>query len=188
MRSRRRPPACVGVLALLWLAACAAGPVPSEPRLMIADFEDGRARWRDAGSGWKRTEVEIVDGGVAGDRAARIVFSGEGTGEAWTDLTWPVAAWPAGATHLAFWARAERPCRILVKVNLGPTHEDLEMWAAPVDLGPEWREHAIPIAALTERIFAHRQSPAVDPTRVIGIGFVERDFPVAFEVDRIGIR
>jgi hypothetical protein len=173
---------------LLLLASCAAGPAPSEPRVMIEDFESGRARWKDAGSGWKKTEVEIVEGGVAGRRAARVTISGKGEGAAWSDLTWPVGSWPEGATHIVFWARAPKACRILVKVNLGPTHEDLEMWAAAVEVGVEWREIAVAVADLRERIWAHRQSPAVEPARIIGVGFVETDVPVTFEIDRIGIR
>lgn len=154
---------------------------------MVEDFESGRARWRDAGSGWKKTEVEIVDGGVGGRKAARVSFSGKGEGEAWTDLTWPVEKWPDGATHVVFWARAAKPCRILVKANLGPTHEDLEMWATAVGITAEWREIAVALADLKERIWAHRQSPAIEPARIIGIGFVELDFPVTFEIDRIGL-
>lgn len=174
--------------ALLMLAGCAAGPAVAEPRVMVEDFESGRARWKDAGSGWKKTTVEIVDGGVAGRRAARIEFDGGGAGPAWTDLTWPVDGWPAGAREIVFWARAPRPCRVLVKINLGPTHDDLEMWGREIALDTGWTEVVVPVDSLTTFIWGHQRGAAPDASRLQGIGFVESDFPVTFEVDRIGIR
>lgn len=171
------------------LAGCATSLPPTAPRFMIEDFESGRVRWRDAGSGWKRTEVALIEGGVGGRRAARIEFSGRDDGtRAWTDLTWPVERRPDGGATIVFWARAPRPCRVLVKVNLGPGHEELEMWARTLELSTAWREYAVPVSELTEFLWGHRRSAAVDAARIVGIGFAELDVPTVFEVDRIGIR
>ena len=166
-------------LSLVLLAGCAAA-APPEPGIVVEDFDTGRTRWRDAGSGARRTEVRVAGG------AARIAFSGGADG--WTDLTWPVDRWPEGATAIAFRARAPKPSRIFVKVNLGPSHEDLEMWGREVELSTEWREFVVPVAELTRYVWGHRRSPACDPSRILGIGFVESDFPVEFDVDRISIR
>jgi hypothetical protein len=172
---------------LVLLVSCGPATSVAEPRVMIEDFESGRARWRDAGSGWKKTSVEIVDGGVGGRRAARITFEGSGTGEAWTDLTWPVERWPDRATAVSFWARAPKSCKVQIKMQLGPGHDDLEMWAKTVEVGTGWRAYVVPVAEFTEFIWGHKRGSRVEPARIVGIGFVEVDFPVVFEVDRIGI-
>ncbi len=163
----------------LLLAGCAAAAAP-EPGVIVDDFESGRARWRDAGSGAKRTEVDLRAG------AARITFGGGATG--WTDLTWPVDRWPEGATAIAVRVRAPRACRVFLKVNLGPEHDDLEMWGRTLELTAEWREHVVPVAQLTHYIWGHRRSAGPDASRIVGIGFAESDFPVTFEVDFIAIR
>jgi hypothetical protein len=169
---------------LLALAGCAAPPPPA-PRVMIEDFEAGAARWKDAGSGAVRTEVAIIDGGVGGRRAARVTISREGDG--WSDLTWPVDAWPDGARHIVLWARAPRPCAVYLKVNLGPAHDDLEMWARRLDLAPDWTEHRVPVAELTHFIWGHKRGERVDARRIIGIGFAEVARSVTFEFDRLGL-
>ncbi len=168
------------------LSGCSAGPTPAPPRFLFEDFETGQARWKDAGSGSVRTTVTLVEGGVGGDRAAQVQIRSAGPGEGWSDLTWPIEAWPAGATHLVAWVRAPRPCRIAIKVNLGPGHEDLEMWGRTIEVGTEWREVRIEIGDLDEFLWGHKRSAAPDPARILGIGFVERGLPALFEVDRIG--
>ncbi len=168
----------------LLLAGCAA-KLPA-PRVMVDDFESGQARWKDAGSGAVRTTVTLVDGSVGGRRAAHIDIKSTG-GEGWSDLTWPVDGWPVGATHISVWLRAATPCQVMIKVNLGPGHDDLEMWGCAVNVTTEWREVRVAVAELTQFIWGHKHGAAVEPPRITGIGFAEYKLTASFEVDRIAI-
>jgi hypothetical protein len=164
--------------------------------MLVDDFEPGGGTaWKRLDSGSMRSEIEAVRPGKSGARAARVEFSGERAAGSWTDLHRAVE-WPAGGGFdtVAFWARADAPSRVLVKVHQGRRHDDLEMYGRAIELGPEWRRFRIALVEFRELIFSHprfdggKASGRIDPAQIVAIRFAEppgAPLPLAFYVDRI---
>ncbi|HLG42089.1 MAG TPA: carbohydrate binding domain-containing protein [Planctomycetota bacterium] len=164
--------------------------------IVVDDFEGGISpQWKRMDSGSMQSDIFAISAARLGTGAARIEFSGSRSPGSWTDF-YRDSRWPTegGVDTVCLWARSDRPARVMIKVNQGLRHDDLEMYGKTLELGPEWRRYRIPLSEFRELIFSHAQqdggsaSGMVDPKQILGVGFAEpadAPLPLVFYVDQL---